>query len=319
MKSLTLPSKRTTLGSACAAAALLAAFWSNQFISDSTGSRSSEDKRVTPENYECKPHNYTTEVVSVDPLLIYINGFLRDEEADLLVELGTPSLASSEIYINNQKVASNTRTSRSAGLPPSSPLVSCILKRALSFLGPALPSPSPSPNQNQIPNQNPLALFGTPQIVQYGPGEHFSTHHDWYDSPQVLRDGSMGEGRWWFNRWGSFFVYLDEGVEGGETWFPHVDVSSSPSSLGDYDGELGDGNGKWVRGLDEKGGKGGVGGTGGTKFLPREGNALFWVNLHSNGTGDERVVHAGMEVRGGRKTAMNIWPRVYYGSGGGGR
>lgn len=107
-----------------------------------------------------------------------------------------------------------------------------------------------------------------------------------------------GGGRWWFNRWGSFFVYLDESAEGGETWFPHIEAQKS--GFGEGEGEV-----KWK----------GREGEGGTSFLPKKGNALFWVNLHGNGTGDGRVVHAGLEVRGGRKTAMNIWPRVYYGGG----
>jgi len=51
---------------------------------------------------------------------------------------------------------------------------------------------------------------------------------------------------------------------------------------------------------------------GGLAFRPVAGNALFWVNLHANGTGDARTRHAGLPVVAGRKTAMNIWPRQYY-------
>lgn len=121
-----------------------------------------------------------------------------------------------------------------------------------------------------------------------------------------------GGGRWWFNRWGSFFVYLDEEAEGGETWFPHVEARSNEFTSLSHKVEDGDGDGrrqkkKWEENAEE--GRG-------TNFLPRKGNALFWVNLHGNGTGDERVVHAGREVKAGRKTAMNLWPRVYYGGGG---
>jgi prolyl 4-hydroxylase len=53
---------------------------------------------------------------------------------------------------------------------------------------------------------------------------------------------------------------------------------------------------------------------GGTAFAPRGGNALFWVDLHGNGSGDGRVVHAGLPLVEGRKTAMNIWPRKFYGA-----
>jgi prolyl 4-hydroxylase len=51
---------------------------------------------------------------------------------------------------------------------------------------------------------------------------------------------------------------------------------------------------------------------GGLAFRPVAGNAIFWVNLHANGTGDERTNHAGLPLGKGRKTAMNIWPRQYY-------
>lgn len=97
-------------------------------------------------------------------------------------------------------------------------------------------------------------------------------------------------------------MYLDEhdseagggvGDVGGETWFPYIETGR--------EGE-GRGKGKWRKHED-----------GGTAFKPRRGNAVFWVNLHGNGTGDERVQHAGLPLREGVKTAMNIWPRRVYG------
>jgi prolyl 4-hydroxylase len=82
---------------------------------------------------------------------------------------------------------------------------------------------------------------------------------------------------------------LEGECSGGETWFPYIDVK-------------GLGEGKWRK----------LEGDGGMAFAPRGGNALFWVNLHANGTGDERTVHAGLPLIEGRKTAMNIWPRKFY-------
>lgn len=146
-----------------------------------------------------------------------------------------------------------------------------MLTRARSFLGTLL-----------LPSDD----FGTPQIVRYTRGQKFDVHHDWYDSPQRVRDGS---GRI-FNRIASFFVFLEDGCEGGETWFPYLEERVRQV-----------GEGKWRRHED-----------GGLAFRPRNGSALFWINLHANGTGDGRVVHAGLPLEGGRKTAMNIWPRRYY-------
>lgn len=76
---------------------------------------------------------------------------------------------------------------------------------------------------------------------------------------------------------------------GGETWFPDIEVN-------------GEGEGKW-RMYEE----------GGTAFRPVKGNAVFWVNLYGNGTGDRRMRHAGLPLMEGVKTAMNIWPRRVYG------
>lgn len=45
--------------------------------------------RLTPtDGLTCSDHRYTTEIVSVDPLLIYINNFITPDEADDLLELG---------------------------------------------------------------------------------------------------------------------------------------------------------------------------------------------------------------------------------------
>lgn len=116
-------------------------------------------------------------------------------------------------------------------------------------------------------------------MVRYETGERFDLHHDWYDTPQQVRDGS---GRM-FNRIASFFVYLEDECEEGETWFPYIEGTV-------------DGKGKWRKHED-----------GGLAFSPRTGSALFWVNLHNNRTGDTRVMHAGLPLTSGRKTAMNIW------------
>jgi len=87
----------------------------------------------------------------------------------------------------------------------------------------------------------------------------------------------------------AFFVYLDgEGVVGGETWFPYLE------------GKERVGEGKWTRWEG-----------GGVMFSPKKGNAVFWVNLHGNGTGDGRVVHSGLVLEEGRKTGMNIWARKF--------
>lgn len=189
-----------------------------------------------------------------------------------LTKFRAPNLAISEVYFNGQKRPSLERTSKSAGLPPTSPVVQCVLSRARNFLGTVLSTTED---------------FGFPQLVHYQTGQKFDIHHDWYDTPQPVR-GAPGR---YFNRIASFFVFLEDQCEGGETWFPYIEGSGVE--------ELG--GGRWKEHED-----------GGVAFRPRSGNALFWVNLHSNGTGDKRVMHAGLPLKSGVKTAMNIWPRKFY-------
>lgn len=78
-----------------------------------------------------------------------------------------------------------------------------------------------------------------------------------------------------------------------ETWFPRIDTALP--GLEEKPGNL------WRRHPD-----------GGIAFKPVKGNSLFWINLNKDGKGDENVWHAGLPLAGGRKTAMNIWPRRYY-------
>lgn len=121
------------------------------------------------------------------------------------------------------------------------------------------------------------------QVVKYGISDHFRPHYDWFEglnNPRVS----------------SFFVYLacddTDGTEckGGATQFPH------------YEGRFGSQWCKFIDCYDDSG-------IGGVAFKPIAGNAVFWGNLHANGTGHRGVWHAGMPVEKGRKVGMNILTR----------
>lgn len=45
-------------------------------------------------------------------------------------------------------------------------------------------------------------------------------------------------------------------------------------------------------------------------FKAVPGSAVFWKNLHEDGSGDLRVLHAGLPVKEGRKLGLNIWTIV---------
>ncbi|KAK2013567.1 hypothetical protein LZ32DRAFT_516973, partial [Colletotrichum eremochloae] len=223
----------------------------------------------------CAAQNYTTQIVSLDPLVIYIRDFLNEADIAGLLAAGEHEFRPSYVVKDGITQGTPDRTSWSAGLPAEDAAVQCVARRAEGFMGAAL-----APGRDEV---------GAPQLVRYTAGQRFNVHRDWYDEFQA--DARTGRDRRW-NRVASFFVVLEDGCAGGETWFPRV-REATPQHLAA-------GARHWRRHED-----------GGLAFRPVRGNALFWVNLHANGTGDERVVHAGLPVESGVKTAMNIWPRRY--------
>ncbi|KAK7977745.1 hypothetical protein PG996_003798 [Apiospora saccharicola] len=265
------------------------------YPSDSSGG--SEEKATAP--FVCDPnHAYTTTLISLDPLLLYITSFLSPSEITALLASGASDFAPSYVVKNGRRIGTPDRTSQSAGLSRDDPAVRCVLARAQAFLGTALFDEA----RDDI---------GPPQLVRYEPGQHYNVHHDWYETSQPPARGEVDEwrGRGW-NRIASFFAILEDGCEGGETWFPRVEPP--PGLLTAHGNDVNH---------EKKGEEDSRATTppiwrihedGGLAFRPVAGNALFWVNLHTNGTGDRRTLHAGLPVDDGLKTAMNIWPRKYY-------
>ncbi|KAI0906520.1 hypothetical protein F4823DRAFT_73866 [Ustulina deusta] len=122
-----------------------------------------EDASPYP-TYECRPHRYSTELVSLDPLLIYIENFLRPSEITELLEAGESGFSPSTVFKNGRLTGTPDRTSSSAGLPRDNPTVDCVLSRAQGFMGSMI-----DPNKDDI---------GPPQLVRYTAGQFFNKHHD---------------------------------------------------------------------------------------------------------------------------------------------
>ncbi|KAL5427233.1 hypothetical protein PMIN04_001505 [Paraphaeosphaeria minitans] len=154
----------------------------------------------------CRAHTYTTQIVSLDPLMIYINNFTSSAEAEALIKLGADDFEDSFISRpsgGTQKASG--RTSQSAPLAIEEPLVECIVARARAFLGTMLHAHE---------------RFSTPQLVRYFPTQRYDLHTDFWPRHQRLSDGS---GRL-FNRPASFFVFLRDNCTDGETYFPGVGI-----------------------------------------------------------------------------------------------
>jgi prolyl 4-hydroxylase len=115
------------------------------------------------------------------------------------------------------------------------------------------------------------------------PGGHYRHHYDW--------NAASATG----GRVSSFMVYLEANCTGGGTNFPRL---KRPE-------------GEWCRFVECEGeGEEKRERLEGTTFKPIRGNAVFWENLRSDGSGYRESWHAGLPVTEGRKVGLNIWSWV---------
>jgi hypothetical protein len=59
------------------------------------------DQKLSPADLikACEKHQYTTEIISLDPLLIYINNFTSAQEAEGLINIGYASTSLSALEV----------------------------------------------------------------------------------------------------------------------------------------------------------------------------------------------------------------------------
>ncbi|KAF1998069.1 hypothetical protein P154DRAFT_622046 [Amniculicola lignicola CBS 123094] len=219
---------------------------------------------VVPErNLSCKKHTYNTHVFSRDPLVVYIEGFLSDEEASHVVEMSEKKFEPSTVWTGGREHLDPTvRKSEKAQLDRDE-IVKCIEERARTFQG-----------------WRPFVFIEKLWSQRYTKSGHYRHHYDWSSST-----GTSG-------RISSFMVYLEANCIGGGTNFPRLARRE----------------GAWCRfvecgeeGEEEEGKYEGV------TFKPIKGNAVYWENLRSDGSGYEESWHAGLPVKSGTKIGLNIW------------
>ncbi|KAJ5515767.1 hypothetical protein N7527_007327 [Penicillium freii] len=222
--------------------------------------------QVNMTNMPCGASNYTTEIVSLDPLAIYINGFMSNWEITHLRELAD----SQETFMYHedkhpdQKDHKSRRIASSCRLPMNDPVVECIIQRSADFVG-------------FVTHDG----FEQLQVVKYRENERHDPHHDWFASPPKLASGLT------CNRAASFFAYMGDDPQGGETCFHHLYPAPQDADPAKFSNINSD------NGL-------------GFATKPITGNAIFWMNLHSNNTGDPRVQHSALPIKSGTKYGMNI-------------
>ncbi|KAK8176371.1 hypothetical protein BC567DRAFT_196632 [Phyllosticta citribraziliensis] len=161
----------------------------------------------SPSDYVCDTKRFTTFLLSTDPLVIYIEGFVTVAEADHLISIAKfePSTIGLDPRV---RVPSDYRKSWSAELPDSprdnfsDPVIECVVDRASAFQG----------------FVSPLRME-TLQLVKYGQGEFYDFHYDAFGNLNKTQG----------NRESSFFVTLRaKDIVGGATSFPRIPKPANP-------------------------------------------------------------------------------------------
>jgi hypothetical protein len=111
-----------------------------------------------------------------------------------------------------------------------------------------------------------VADMEAPQVLHYAVGERFTRHYDFLDP---VFEGHARDLAMQGQRIATVLVYLNEGLEGGETEFPVLDLR--------YRGGLGD--------------------------------ALAFANVDAAGQPDRRTLHAGLAPTSGEKWLFSQWVR----------
>jgi len=200
-----------------------------------------------------KKMGYKPEIISKDPWLIVFDSLLTPDECDRVYEeAGTNFQRSGELgSSSNGPMETQHRTSETSFCIEEChelEIVQSIRTKVFELFN------------YQIPENNYEFL----QLVRYGEGKYYREHHD---SNEQYVEMPMGP------RILTFFFYLNEVEEGGETSFPRLDV----------------------------------------KVKPKKGRAVLWANMRDDDIhrNDLRTIHAALPVIKGFKKAANFWIYQY--------
>ncbi|KAL1591615.1 hypothetical protein SLS60_011865 [Paraconiothyrium brasiliense] len=227
---------------------------------------------VVPEkNLNCTEHAYRgVHILSRDPLVVYVEGFLGEDEVKHVLNVSQKHFRPSTVWSSGQeRLDPSVRLSEKAPVPRS-PTVRCIEERARAFQG-----------------WRPYVFVEKLWAQKYGPGGHYAYHYDWSNA-------LYGAGRI-----SSFMVWLEDDCSGGGTRFPRLEKPKGEAWCQFV--ECGE-DGSWEEGGADENDIGM-----GVTFSPIKGNAVYWENMKTDGTGYEESWHAGLPVTSGTKIGLNIW------------
>jgi len=180
-----------------------------------------------------------------NPIVIIYDDFLTEEETDFLISKYNDKAKPSTVVSKDNGYTTNLHVRKSFSHyteKAENDIIKNIEKRAAEMSG------------------FPESFIEPLQFLKYEPGGYFRPHHDYFAD-----DYTKGE----YQRYATFFVYLNDEFEGGTTIFPNI----------------------------------------GLEVNPKKGRAIFWFNVNEKGNVNPLTLHSGTDVIDGEKYGLNIWIR----------
>lgn len=223
-----------------------------------------------PPGQSVEKRNATLETLSLFPLVVSVEGFLSDEECDIIQQVATPKIRYSDVVLKDMdagRPASDFRTSQSTFLSAEEhPALKTIDYRTAGLV--------------RIPRNH----QETVQVLRYGHTEYYSAHNDYFDPKDYQNDPNtlrlIQNGR--RNRLATVFWYLSDVSSGGHTAFPRFNNAPQPRDFKDC--------------------------SVGLRVKPERGKVIIFYSLKADGDLDPLSLHGACKVTGDDvKWAANKW------------
>ena len=177
----------------------------------------------------------------------FMDQMLSDSECDHIIKISNDRYIRSQAGEIGEEL--NARTSYSAYLTINDdPILNAIREKIAQRL------------------EIPVTHFEYFQCVSYANGQEYQNHYDTFDATKKGAEAIMNNGG---QRKFTLLVYLNDDFEGGQTYFPKLDLLATP----------------------------------------KKGNAVFFHNINQEGVLYNASFHAGLPVSKGKKYAFNLWIR----------
>lgn len=178
-----------------------------------------------------------------EPLIVVLDNVLSDQECNKLIEFSKDNLKRSKIISSGEGEVNDIRTSSSMFFQGNENDILEKLEKRISAI-------------MCIPIEHAEGI----QILKYTPGQEYKAHFDFFNSASKAAKN---------NRISTLVIYLNDVEEGGETYFPKLNLSISP----------------------------------------KKGSAVYFEYFYNNEELNELTLHGGAPVIKGEKWVATQWMR----------